>query len=78
MRIIPASVQPALTSCFGTQTFRIGSQHGVPLAEKDPQDWGARLGQRVQEAGVEHGLQGSLQREREKEELDMENKRLSQ
>lgn len=57
-------MQPALTFCFETQTFRIDYQHGVPLAEKDPQDWGAQLGRRVQEAGVEHGLQGSLQGER--------------
>lgn len=54
MRAILNSGQAALTSCVGTQTFRVSSH-------EDPQAGGGQLGRRVQEAGVEQGLQGSLQ-----------------
>lgn len=52
--MILAPGQAALTSCVGTQTFRVRSH-------EDPQAGGAQLGRRVQEGGVEQGLQGSLQ-----------------
>lgn len=58
MRAILAPGQAAMTSSIGTQAFRVGSH-------EDPQAGGAQLGRRVQEAGVEQGLQGSLQGERE-------------
>lgn len=58
MRAILAPGQVAVTSCIGIQTFSVGSH-------EDPQAGGGQLGRRVQEAGVEQGLQGSLQGERE-------------